>query len=170
MNRAAVIYASKYGSTKQYAEWIAETLPADIVSLDEVRPEDLKKYDLIIAGGWMRVGKIMCADFIIDNWEMLKEKKVVVFSVSATRPTEPVIQQFFEGSFPSTIHAQVRFFPLWGRFSEVDMADKFLMLVPRTPLSLKLLLAPSEESKSRYKEITQSFDHVERTSLQPLLQ
>jgi flavodoxin len=32
-----VVYNSKYGSTKQYAQWIAEALGFDVISVDHVR-------------------------------------------------------------------------------------------------------------------------------------
>ncbi|WP_366936885.1 flavodoxin domain-containing protein [uncultured Clostridium sp.] len=31
MNNTVVVYKSKYGSTKKYAEWIAEELSSDII-------------------------------------------------------------------------------------------------------------------------------------------
>ena len=167
--RAVVIYQSKYGSTKQYAEWIGGDLPADIVPLEAADEKTLAGRELIIVGGWIRVGRLTCADFIVRHWDALKGKSVVVFSTSATRPTDPLVQDFFRESFPSDIAARLHFFPLWGRFTRVDMADKFLMLAPRTALYVKLLLAPDEKTKSRYQGLAGTLDHVERSALEPLL-
>ena len=45
--KTLVIYKSKYGSTKQYAEWIAEELDCEAVDAKSVKPLDLEKYDIV---------------------------------------------------------------------------------------------------------------------------
>ena len=58
--RILVTYASKYGTTKRYAQWIAEDLACDLRDSREVNAELLKSYDILIhggglcAGGWVR--------------------------------------------------------------------------------------------------------------------
>ena len=168
--KVVVLYKSKYGSTRQYAEWLGESLQAPVFSIDGFSPSELAKYDLVIIGGWIRVGKITCAEFVIQNWEALKDKQVAVYSVSATKPGEPEVLEFYKSSFPDHMREKIRFFPLWGRFQSANTADKFLMLVPKTALRIKLLLAPTEGVRSRYRGITERFDHVERSALQPLIE
>ena len=51
MKSTAVIYKSKYGSTKKYAEWIGEELECDVLETGSVSADTLKKYDTIIYGG-----------------------------------------------------------------------------------------------------------------------
>ncbi|NLE01149.1 MAG: flavodoxin, partial [Fibrobacter sp.] len=46
-----VVYKSKYGTTKRYAEWIAEEVKADLFEQSAVSVEDLLKYDIIVYGG-----------------------------------------------------------------------------------------------------------------------
>ncbi len=46
-----VIYKTKYGSTKTYADWIAEELVCESVDAKSVKIEDLEKYDTIVYGG-----------------------------------------------------------------------------------------------------------------------
>ena len=48
---AIVIYKSKYGSTKAYAEWIAEALSCQAVEAKSVKADDLLAYDTIVYGG-----------------------------------------------------------------------------------------------------------------------
>ena len=42
--RILVTYASKYGTTKRYAQWIAEDLACDLRDSRELTPERLKPY------------------------------------------------------------------------------------------------------------------------------
>lgn len=39
MNEVVVIYQSKYGAAKKYAEWIAEALGADLFERRKIAPE-----------------------------------------------------------------------------------------------------------------------------------
>ncbi len=83
-----VIYKSKYGSTKQYAEWIAEELGADLKNADGVKPEDLLPYDTIIYGAGIYIGCIAGIPLISDDYEQLKEKMIIVFTVGLTDPAD----------------------------------------------------------------------------------
>lgn len=53
--RILVLYKSKHGSTKRYAEWIADALDADILPADNRKCKDwsirMKSYDMLIYGG-----------------------------------------------------------------------------------------------------------------------
>lgn len=58
MGNIAVIYKSVYGSTKQYATWIAEALGADLLEAGQAKLETLRKYDTILYGGGLYAGGI----------------------------------------------------------------------------------------------------------------
>ena len=46
-----VIYKSKYGSTRTYAEWISKELECEIYDAKNIKADDLLKYDAIISLG-----------------------------------------------------------------------------------------------------------------------
>ena len=56
MTKIAVIYKSKYGSTKQYAEWIAQALDAPLFEASSVNPAQLAEYDVVVYGGGLYAG------------------------------------------------------------------------------------------------------------------
>ena len=76
-NKIAVIYKSKYGATKRYAGWIALKLDADLYEVSDIRRKDLKAYDTIIYGGPLYIEKIKGIKFIINNYEYIKDKKII---------------------------------------------------------------------------------------------
>ena len=80
MNKALIIYSSPYGTTKKYAEWIAEQLNGDIFSINDLKQNILNNYDTIIIGGGLYVGKIIGTDIILKNYETLKSKKLIIFT------------------------------------------------------------------------------------------
>jgi flavodoxin len=49
--KTLVVYKSKTGYTKKYAEWIAEELSADILEVSKVNINILASYDTVIFGG-----------------------------------------------------------------------------------------------------------------------
>lgn len=78
-----VIYASKYGSTAQYARLIAEKLDTEALRASEAPSEAVSGADLVVLGspiyGYSVLPEI--EDFLVGNREILAEKPVGVFVV-----------------------------------------------------------------------------------------
>lgn len=51
MNQVLVLYSSKYGAARQYAEWLKEALSADCVDIQESGQIDFSKYKAVLFGG-----------------------------------------------------------------------------------------------------------------------
>ncbi|MBQ2932831.1 MAG: flavodoxin [Clostridia bacterium] len=81
---AVVIYKSKYGSTKEYANWIAKELDCPVFEVKEISKDDLVNYDTIIYGGGLYAEIINGVSLITKNFDKLKNKKVAVFSTGIT--------------------------------------------------------------------------------------
>jgi len=81
---AIVIYKSKYGSTRSYAEWIAEELRCAAVDAKGVKIEDLMQYDSIIYGGGLYAEVISGVSLITKNMNKLEGKKIAVYSTGIT--------------------------------------------------------------------------------------
>ena len=82
MKKIAVIYKSKYGATKQYAVWIAESLEANIFEATDVSPSLLMEYDVIIFGGGLYANGINGVKLVTKN----PCKSLVVFTVGLADP------------------------------------------------------------------------------------
>ena len=157
-----IAYQSKYGSTKQYAEWIQQDTEGDLVSIENGDKPDLTRYDIIIIGGSVRVGNIVIAPFIKDHWSVMKEKRVILFTTSATPPQHPKIQSIYEKSLPEEIRKEIKYFPLHGRISGKDLTlfDKFLISIGKI----------MEQDETLKKDMGKDFDGVQRENLLPLLE
>ena len=53
-----IIYKSKYGSTKKYAEWLKEATGFEMAEADQIKAGEAAKYDTIIFGGGIYAGGI----------------------------------------------------------------------------------------------------------------
>ena len=79
-----VVYKTKYGSTKTYAEWIKEELNCDICDFKSVKIDDLLKYDTIILGGGLYAEMIQGASLITKNIDKLAGKKLIIYTTGIT--------------------------------------------------------------------------------------
>ena len=81
---AIVVYKTKYGSTKNYAEWIGEALDCKVAEAKEVTIEELEQYDAIIYGGGLYAEVINGVSLITKNIDRLKNKKIAVYTTGIT--------------------------------------------------------------------------------------
>ena len=128
--KVLIAYQSKYGSTKQYAEWIQQDTEGDLVNIENDDKPDLARYDIMIIGGSVRTGNIVVAPFIKEHWSVMKGKKIILFTTSGTPPQHPKIQSIYEKSLPEEIRKEIKYFPLHGRISGKDLTlfDQFLII------------------------------------------
>jgi menaquinone-dependent protoporphyrinogen oxidase len=162
-----VVFESKYGSTKQYAEWIAQEIGADLRHISEVHSEDLTRYDQVIIGGYLHMGKIIGVHFLLDEWNVLQQKRIVLFTVSGAGPG-PAEEKFYTDNVPSYIREKIAHFGLLGRAMDLDMKDRFLVAAPQAMLYLKYLFNRTPENKTAYEGF-RPFDGVKEENLTPLL-
>ncbi len=139
MEKTVVIYKSKTGFTKKYAEWLAEELSADIYKLSQVNIDMLTDYDTVIYGGSLHTVGIMGINFITKNIGKLKDKKVVVFAVGASPPSEEVIKEIIDSNIPRGLQKQIKFFYLRGGFNykKLPLGDKLLMSLLKMKIKRK---------------------------------
>lgn len=81
--KTIVIYKSRTGFTKQYAEWIADELKCDIADYKDINKINLDNFELVIYGGRVHAGKI---DSLAKVKEIFKNRKcnLIVFATGAT--------------------------------------------------------------------------------------
>ena len=77
MKRIAVVFDSKYGSTKKYATWISEALGADLFDRKNATLPKIRSYDVVVYGGGLYAGGISGVKLVTKN----PPKNLVVFTV-----------------------------------------------------------------------------------------
>jgi menaquinone-dependent protoporphyrinogen IX oxidase len=83
MKKTIVLYRSKTGFSKRYAEWIAEDLACECRPVKGVRLDDLKDYKLVIYGAGIYAGMIAGLGKV-KNWiGKSPDKTWVVFATGA---------------------------------------------------------------------------------------
>ena len=147
--KTIVVYKTKYGSTKTYAEWIAEELSCEAVDVKHTNIEKLFEYDTIIYGGGLYAEVINGVSIITKNLDKLKDKKIAVYTTGITPLdcrayyNDYVIKKNFKDGVPDNI----KIFNFLGKMKMDELS-----LVHRTALkSLKKIMSnkknPSEMEK-----------------------
>ena len=114
MGKVAVLYKSKYGTTKQYAEWIAEETGGTLFPVSKVKLADLEDYDTIIIGGGIYASSIIGMTFLTKNFARLSEKKLIAFSVGASFDNKKNTDSIRNHNLTPEMQKTVRYFHLRG--------------------------------------------------------
>ena len=169
--RTIVVYKTKYGSTKTYAEWISEELGCDVKDAKDVSVEELESYDAIIYGGGLYAEVINGASLITKNIEKLKNKKIAIYSTGIT-PLEYrdyydklVVEKNFKNGVPDC----VKVFNFTGK-----MVLDELSVVHRTALkTLKKMMSakqnPTEMEKLLVELCDANGDFSDRAQIKDLV-
>ncbi len=167
-----VIYKSKYGGTKKYAEWIAEELGCSAIDAKTVKIEDILKYDTIIYGGGLYAEVINGVHMLVKNMDKLKDKKVAVFTTGITPIDcrDYYDKMVIEKNFKEGLGKNVRVFNYLGK-----MVIDELSLVHRTALkTLKKIMQgkenPSDMEKLLVELCDADGDFCDRESIRELLE
>lgn len=139
--KSAVIYWSKTGFVKKYAEWIAEELKADLIEGDSASIKDLKKFEAIVFGGSLYAVGINGADFMkkILNDQDFKDKKISIFATGASSENDEVVNEVKNNNFNDEEQNKFNFYYLRGGFdyNKLNLKDKILMNMMKWKLKRK---------------------------------
>ena len=145
-----VIYKSKYGSTKAYADWIAEALSCECVDAKNICAQDLTSYDCIVYGGGLYAEIINGASLITKIISQLRNKRIAIFSTGIT-PVDchdyydkMVISKNFKQGVPDN----VKVFNFMGK-----MVLDELSIVHRTAIKALKKLMSGKENPSEMEKL-----------------
>ena len=153
MDRTVVIYKSKHGSTKQYAEWIGEELDCPVIAEKDFSKKDFDKYDNIIFGGCVQAGGIMGFDLIKKNMRRLEEKKLREINFDKKR-VERMTCFYCPGAYKP---------------EEIKGIDAGIMKMMISMLESKGALEMTEEDKKLLDAVKNGANYVDRKYIEPIV-
>ncbi|CCQ94571.1 conserved hypothetical protein [[Clostridium] ultunense Esp] len=173
MDKIAVVYKSRYGSTKKYAQWIAEDAKADLYECSQMDINKLMEYDTIIYGGGLYASRIAGVSIITKNYNILKDKRIIVFTVGlAGTENKEIFTPIIEKNFPSEeLRESIKFFHLRGGidYKKLGIVHKSMMAMLKTMLSKKNANELSNEDKELLATYGGKVDFIDRTTIKPLI-
>ena len=114
-----IIYKSKYGSTRKYAEWLKEATGFEMAEAGKIKIGEVAKYDTIIFGGGIYAGGIAGISFLKKNIGMLKGKKIVAFCCGAS----PFDADFMKALKERNLSGELSGIPLYYCRGGCDIAN-----------------------------------------------
>ena len=138
MKELAVVYATKYGHTKQYAEWVKEETGADIFVSTSFSPTRALEYKAVVFAGGVYGDKIMIMDWLKKNLGQVNVNKMVIAAVSwYCNDSEEAKARLIEENYPEQFKNVV---PLVVINSGIDkkkisVVDKAQLLAAQTSIN-----------------------------------
>lgn len=162
-----VVYKTKYGSAKRYAEWIAEDTGGDLFERSQVSIEDLSKYDTIVYGGSLYAVGMLGISLIKKNFDRIKDKKVIVFSVGASPAHPEALESVRNVNFTEEMKERVHYFHLRGSFDyrKLNPLDKILMFLLKKKLEHKREEELTDDDKGMLASYKHPMDWMNRKSI-----
>lgn len=158
--KAAILYRGKYGSTRQYAEWLGEATGLPVYDVRKDPPEP-RNYDLLILGSSIMVGKPTISKWVKKNQEQLNGRRLLLFSVSGTDPGDPELTDWMKRGLGEELFSQMEYVPLRGRMVLSALPWWSRMLLK----GLTRVMKDPEESR----RMAEGFDYMDRESLEPII-
>ena len=166
--KTLVVFYSKTGFTRQYAQWLAEDLGAECVAYEKRKGASLDRYDAIAFGGRMHAGVICGAKWFFKQAAGLEGKRLALFFTGAMAPGDEAVEAAVRQNMPPELRGRIPAFYLWAGLNYVKMGavDRFMMAMLRKMLAAKKDPGPEEQEMARM--VAGSFDKVDRGYLREL--
>ena len=169
--KSIVIYTSKTGFTKKYAEWIVEAAGCECVELKKARKVKLAEYDAIVFGGWCMAGGISQIAWFKKKLSGLSAagKKLIVFMVGASPAESAEAVNSLRRNFTDDEWSKVKAFYCPGGL-DYDKIKGFSKMAIK--MLLKILSCkkdPTEEDKKTLEMLSKSYDISDKKYIEPIV-
>lgn len=169
MKRIAVIYQSKYGSTRQYAQWIARDLGAELLGRSNVSPASLREYDVVVYGGGLYAGGIAGVDLVVKH----PCPSLVVFTVGLANPAITDYSEILNRNFSPEQREKLKVFHLRGAmdYSRLGPVHRGMMaMMKKMTIGTKAPDDRTDEDRLMLETYGKSVDFIEEASITPLVE
>lgn len=98
--KGAIFFASKYGSTAQYAHWIAQrmNLPTFDVKDSDADPS---QYDFLVIGSPVLYDRVLARKWVKKNLASLVNRPIIFFTVTGA-PAGPKLDKWIANTLPAS--------------------------------------------------------------------
>lgn len=171
MKQIVVVYRSKYGSTKKYAEWIARELGATLCTQKEASLKSLLQYDVIIYGGGLYAGGIAGFPKIKKHFPGFTEKTLVLFAVGSSPASDEVVNEVKKHNLTTTMQ-NIPLFYLRGAldYDSMTARDKLLMNMLKKMLEKRKATEKADWENGLLAHFYEKNDFTDICNIQPLVE
>jgi len=168
MHTIAVVYTSKYGSAKQYAEWIAEELNASLFEAASMTPAQLLTFDVVVYGGGLYASGINGVKLITKN----PCKSLVLFTVGLANPDTTDYSEILRKNFTQELLSKAKVFHLRGGidYKKLNFVHRIMMaMVKKIKVDKKPPEQRSDEERAFLEAYGKKIDFTNKAAITPLV-
>ena len=168
MNNIGVLYSSKYGNTKRYAEAIGKVLNITPVNIENIKEEELMPLDTIIYGSSLYAGAIEKASM----FEAFTDKNLVVFTVGLASEATTDFQPLLDQNFTKGAQENIKFFHLRVdlNYKTLSVKHRLMMWFLINVILRKKDLILEEEYSVLKGSYGQSLEFYDEKSIEPIIE
>ncbi|MCL2698643.1 MAG: flavodoxin domain-containing protein [Oscillospiraceae bacterium] len=165
-----IVYSSKTGFTKKYADWIAEELKCKTLPYSDFSESIINEYDIIIFGSRVHAGKIEHLDKMKSYFNDKPGKELIVFATGGTpNAAEEVVNKIWRNNLTeSEINDIPHFYMQSGLdYKKMGFPDKAIMKMGAFFMSMK---KNKNDNEAGYENaIKDSYDDSSKEYILPLI-
>lgn len=175
MANRVVVYRSLYGSTRQYAEWLAALLHCEAFDLRTLRAKDLRNFDTIVYGGPLYRGEILGVKFLRKHLKVLGDKHLVVFSCGLRNPDDKTNQRNITDQLAETLTNElmehIKVFHVRGAidYRKLSLLHRSMMALVRRSLAARDPAERTADEQQLLDAYGQVQNHMDVESLGPIV-
>lgn len=166
-----ILYQSKYGATKKYAQWLSGETGFPILETKKAKMEDIRQFDTIILGGGVYASGVAGLSFLKKNMAALQGRKIMVFFVGASPYDETDFQAVVQHNMKDALR-DIPCFYCRGAFDmdAMTVVDRSLCRMLQKAVEKKKPEELENWEKALMAAKDESCDWTDRKYLQPILQ
>jgi len=171
--KTIVVYTSQTGFTKRYAEWIAEDLSAELITLDEAKKKGDSYFadaDAILYGGWAMGGKVVKGEWFLQRIDGWKGKKLALFCVGGSPNANPDVDVFLETALTEEQKKYAAVFFCQGGIDYDKMKLPSRLAMKAFSSSLKNKKNATEKEKMVGEYLSRSYDISDKKYIEPIIE
>ncbi len=174
MKKTVVVYQSRYGATKRYAEWIARALSCDLFERAEVKPEDLAAYETVVYGGGLYAGGVAGMSLITRSPEAFSGKNLVLFTCGLADPEDPEnvrrIREGVEWALPEPLRGRAQLFHLRGAmdYAKLGAVHRMMMAMVHRAVKSRSKNGADAEARAMLDTYGKAVDFIDFRTAEPL--
>ena len=170
--KTLIVYRSKYGAARQYAQWLQETLRCDCLENKDLDPARLAGYDTIVLAGGVYAGRVAGLDLVIKNPGAFAGKRLAVLATGMTPHHAELLPTLRSGNMTGPLSEMPLFYGRGGwPKARMTLPDRLLCtmleksVVKKDPAACAPQELPLRETAGQKRD----FDWTDRSALAPLI-
>lgn len=171
MPKGIILYQSKYGATKKYAEWLCEMTNFDVCLTKKASAETVVKYDTVILAGGIYASGIAGLSFLRKNIPALHGKRIAVLCVGASPYDDKAFSEISAHNLKDSLSGIPCFYGrgAWDEDS-MTLGDRTLCKLLQKAVAKQDPATYEPWQKALMCAVGQKCDWTNREYLQPLIE